>query len=380
MADTKITGLTELAATPASNDWYVVTDVSDTTMDASGTNKKLAATRVVHKDASGNVAVLGNFSVGTATAGAIAHIYSPSDEALRIAGTAATSNPYISFMQGTTRRSYIQHADSNDTLTLVSEYGNVSIKAAATLGTDSEAEYITVKAGGNIGIGNTSPNHKLSVLAGASATNLLSIAQTGVSNGFAITSNGTKLTYSYDDALAYTINGPTSIITTGASDTGLTITKTNASDTGFGLFIRSARTQNSAFYNILTYADYDGTPDPRFYVDGTGACAAYSFPSLSDGRLKNLDEPIENALDKIKAIKAYKYAWKNGNPEEKHIGFIAQEIQEQFPECVTSWAKFDKEGKELESDLLAVDYTKMIPILLQAINELAKKVDKLETK
>lgn len=58
MADSKITALTELAATPASNDWYVVTDVSDTTMDASGTNKKLAATRVVHKDTSGNVAVL----------------------------------------------------------------------------------------------------------------------------------------------------------------------------------------------------------------------------------------------------------------------------------------------------------------------------------
>lgn len=163
MADTKITGLTELAATPASNDWYVVADVSDTTMNASGTNKKLSATRVVHKDTSGNVAVIGNFSVGTATAGAIAHIYSPSDESLRIAGTAATSNPYISFYQGTTRRSYVQHVDTNDTLNLVSEYGNVSIKAAATLGSDSEAEYITVKAGGNVGIGQTSPSFKLDV-------------------------------------------------------------------------------------------------------------------------------------------------------------------------------------------------------------------------
>jgi len=163
MADTKITGLTELAATPANNDWYVVADVSDTTMNASGTNKKLAATRVVHKDTSGNVAVTGNFSVGTATAGAIAHIYSPSDESLRIAGTAATSNPYISFYQGTTRRSFIQHADSNDTLNLVSEYGNVAIKAAVTLGSDSEAEYLTIKAGGNVGIGQTNPSYKLDV-------------------------------------------------------------------------------------------------------------------------------------------------------------------------------------------------------------------------
>lgn len=172
MADTKITGLTELAATPANNDWYVVADVSDTTMNASGTNKKLAATRVVHKDTSGNVAVTGNFSVGTATAGAIAHIYSPSDEALRIAGTAATSNPFISFYQGATRRSYIQHLDTNDTLNLVSEYGNVAIKAAASAGTDSEAEYITVKAGGNVGIGQTNPTFKLDVNGSFQATSL----------------------------------------------------------------------------------------------------------------------------------------------------------------------------------------------------------------
>lgn len=195
MADSKITALTELAATPASNDWYLVTDVSDTTMDASGTNKKLAATRVVHKDTSGNLAVLGNFSVGTATAGAIAHIYSPSDEALRIAGTAATSNPYISFYQGTTRRSYVQHADSNDTLTLVSEYGNVSIKAAATLGTDSEAEYVTVKAGGNVGIGETNPSFKLDVNGSFQAT---SIGSTWT--GFSFGSGWTNYGGGYQDA------------------------------------------------------------------------------------------------------------------------------------------------------------------------------------
>lgn len=41
MADSKITALTELAAAPASGDYFVVVDVSDTTMAASGTNKKI---------------------------------------------------------------------------------------------------------------------------------------------------------------------------------------------------------------------------------------------------------------------------------------------------------------------------------------------------
>lgn len=172
MADTKITGLTELAATPASNDWYVVTDVSDTTMDASGTNKKLAATRVVNKDTSGNVAVTGNFSVGTVTAGAIAHIYSPGDEVLRLAGTAATSSPFVSFLQGTTRRSYLQHVDSSDVFNIVSEYGEIAFKTASSLGSDTDTEYMRIKAGGNVVIGATSTSFKLEVNGSFQATSL----------------------------------------------------------------------------------------------------------------------------------------------------------------------------------------------------------------
>jgi hypothetical protein len=42
MADTKITALAALAATPADGDLLTAVDVSDTTMAASGTNKKLA--------------------------------------------------------------------------------------------------------------------------------------------------------------------------------------------------------------------------------------------------------------------------------------------------------------------------------------------------
>lgn len=189
MADTKITGLTELAATPASNDWYVVTDVSDTTMDASGTSKKLAATRVVNKDTLGNVAVTGNFSVGTATAGAIVHIYSPSDEALRIAGTAATSNPYISFYQGDTRRSFIRHLDSSYTLLFTSEFGDIAFRAASSAGTDSETEYMRIKAGGNVGIGTATPSFKLDVN-GSFQTTSLGSTWTGFSFGSGWTNYG----------------------------------------------------------------------------------------------------------------------------------------------------------------------------------------------
>lgn len=51
MADSKITQLTQLAATPASGDQLMIVDVSDTTMAASGTNKRLAASYIARSDA-----------------------------------------------------------------------------------------------------------------------------------------------------------------------------------------------------------------------------------------------------------------------------------------------------------------------------------------
>lgn len=47
MSDTKITGLTELAETPATGDLVGVVDVSDTTMSANGTNKKVTRANLI---------------------------------------------------------------------------------------------------------------------------------------------------------------------------------------------------------------------------------------------------------------------------------------------------------------------------------------------
>lgn len=42
MADTKVTGLTELSAKPAADDWLYIVDKSDTTDDAAGSSRKIA--------------------------------------------------------------------------------------------------------------------------------------------------------------------------------------------------------------------------------------------------------------------------------------------------------------------------------------------------
>ena len=95
----------------------------------------------------------------------------------------------------------------------------------------------------------------------------------------------------------------------------------------------------------------------------------------SDERLKENINPIVDALSKIEAIGGKTYDWKEGfetiHSHKGHdLGVIAQEVQSVFPEIVN----------ERETGYLAVDYIKLVPVLIEAIKELSAKVKDLENK
>jgi hypothetical protein len=95
----------------------------------------------------------------------------------------------------------------------------------------------------------------------------------------------------------------------------------------------------------------------------------------SDERLKENITPIENAVDKINQMGGYNYDWKEGfetiHSHKGHdLGVIAQEVQSVLPEVVT----------ERETGYLAVDYVKLVPVLIEAIKELSVKIKELENK
>lgn len=58
---------------------------------------------------------------------------------------------------------------------------------------------VFVEDGGHVGVGHDTPAYQLDTLVGAGAQNILRAGQTGISNGFVITSNGTVLTYTFVD-------------------------------------------------------------------------------------------------------------------------------------------------------------------------------------
>jgi hypothetical protein len=125
---------------------------------------------LLFRNASSNVLVLqndgdvlmpsGNVGIGTASPGAHLHIYGAGDEMLRLADNSATGNPYLSFYQTTTRRSFIQHHDTDDTLRIASEYGGIDFRTGTG---GSEVQRMIIDSSGNVGIGTTSPGNRLHV-------------------------------------------------------------------------------------------------------------------------------------------------------------------------------------------------------------------------
>ncbi len=114
-------------------------------------------------------------------------------------------------------------------------------------------------------------------------------------------------------------------------------------------------------------------------TDGNLVCTGdiTAFAS-SDERLKDNIVPIPNALDKVLSISGNTFKWNNGlsatvNPKagQEDTGVIAQEIEKLGLPGVTTVR---------ETGTHAVNYEKLVPLLIEAIKELSTKVDALSNK
>jgi len=108
-------------------------------------------------------------------------------------------------------------------------------------------------------------------------------------------------------------------------------------------------------------------------VTNTGSIATSGnltlYNTTSDYRLKQ-DFKSYIGLDIINKIKTYDYEWKSDNT--RSYGVIAHELQEVLPFAVFGI----KDGEQLQQ----VDYSKIVPVMVQAIKELKLKIETLENK
>jgi hypothetical protein len=93
----------------------------------------------------------------------------------------------------------------------------------------------------------------------------------------------------------------------------------------------------------------------------------------SDERLKDNIKPIENALEKVNAIRGVTFEWNEKSHKttgKKDVGVVAQEIEAVLPELVETRTNGYK----------AVDYQKLTAVLIESVKELTAKVEALESK
>jgi hypothetical protein len=101
-----------------------------------------------------------------------------------------------------------------------------------------------------------------------------------------------------------------------------------------------------------------------------------SFNVSSDYRLKEAVQPLTGGLTRVNALKPSIYKWKvNGSTGE---GFIAHELADVVPFAVTG----DKDAVDADGkpSYQGVDLSKLVPILVAAIQELTARVQTLEAK
>ncbi len=129
--------------------------------------------------------------------------------------------------------------------------------------------------------------------------------------------------------------------------------------------------QAQLFYdanNTGWYVDPYGTTE-LYYLNVYGA-----FNNPSDDRLKIKLGNISNALEKVLQLDGFMYTPSKaglieGCPDVTRPGLSAQQLQTVLAEVVTD-----------DGAYLKVDYTRVIPLLVEAIKELASKVQALELK
>jgi hypothetical protein len=139
-------------------------------------------------------------------------------------------------------------------------------------------------------------------------------------------------------------------------------------------------TQNLSFKTGATAGQDNGTERMRLQTNGDlhvdGDVIAYST-TISDERLKDDIQTIDNALDKVSNLRGVSYTWNNGKRKgQKDLGLIAQEVEQVLPELVR-----EKEMPMIDGGTYkTVDYEKIVGVLIEAVKELKAEVESLKSK
>ena len=243
-------------------------------------------------------------------------------------------------------------------------------------------ERMRIDSSGNVGIGETSPSTygklvvtgstPFAVLRSSDVTTagfsmLVNSGSNGV--GSIATDNGGHMTFDTGstgasqtermriDASGNLLVGKSSA--TATNDNGINLWESGEIYT----FSEGTTTRNQ----LRFYRDVDSTPTIVGSIATTGTATAYN--TSSDQRLKENIADADDAGSKIDAIQVRKFDW-IADGSHQDYGMVAQELQGVAPEAVTA--------PEDPEEMMGVDYSKLVPMLVKEIQSLRARVAQLE--
>jgi hypothetical protein len=137
---------------------------------------------------------------------------------------------------------------------------------------------------------------------------------------------------------------------------------------------------------IKTYANANTWNHAGFFNTTSGsvvqvggistATSTTSYNTTSDYRLKHDIQPMTGALAKVQQLKPVTYKWNADDSESQ--GFIAHELQEVVPECVTGEKDaVDADGKPVYQ---GIDTSFLVATLTAAIQEQQAIIEQLKAR
>ena len=152
------------------------------------------------------------------------------------------------------------------------------------------------------------------------------------------------------------------IISPATSETGILFGKPDNAASGGIIYNHSDNLNGLQFRTAGNITRMELYPDGNAWLEGF-------LSQSSDRRLKKDIHPIAGSLEKIIQLNGYTYHWQDqASDPGLQYGVIAQEVQVMFPELV----------QENGNGMLSVNYSGLIPVLIEAIKEQQKQIDELK--
>jgi hypothetical protein len=242
-----------------------------------------------------------------------------------------------------------------------------------TFRTGGSGEDMRIDSSGNVGIGTNSPSQKLSVNSGgiqiaavfeSTSTNTSRIslvdANTSGTNYVSVASSGNDLALYAGGAERMRIDSSGNLLVgTTASVTG----SANGCEVRSVGEVRISRATVATIPHIVFY-------NPNGQVGSiTTTVSTTTYNTSSDQRLKENIADADDAGSKVDAIQVRQFDWKADGSHQDY-GMVAQELMTVAPEAVSV--------PENPEDMMGVDYSKLVPMLIKEIQSLRNRVATLE--